>query len=105
MFTIRRSTANDVSSNIECEVIRTNEMESFLCDASSKAGALCSRGTTPRLVPETIINRCSNKLVNVFIIIFVRFEQFYTTNCFCVVNMTHIIRSDQMYTMPTLEVQ
>lgn len=51
VFTIRRS-ANDVSSNIECEVIRTNCND--VVEAATKAGlSWCS---VARLVPETILN-------------------------------------------------
>lgn len=48
MFTIRRSTANDVSSNIECEVIRTTRNE-FV-----SLGGMSSCAHSPTLSVTTI---------------------------------------------------
>lgn len=55
MFTIRRSTANDVSSNIECEVIRTNwnyPKSVVLAQRADESSPLERRMS--RLLPDTI---------------------------------------------------
>lgn len=63
-----------------------NGVVSLRCVVESRGFVLEKRNASSRA--RNYYNRCSNKLVNIFIIIFVRFEQFYTTDCFCVVNMT-----------------